>query len=84
MLDSVLIAREVAESAVKCQMKGFILKLDFRKAYDRVDWNFLDIVLGQKGFDNRWRKWMKGCVSTENYAILVNGCQLETLMASKA
>ncbi|KAK9154956.1 hypothetical protein Sjap_002436 [Stephania japonica] len=73
MLDSVLIASETIEHATKSNMRGYVLKLDFAKAYDRVDWAFLDFVLKQKGFGERWRKWIKGCVSSANYSVMING-----------
>ncbi|KAK9138213.1 hypothetical protein Sjap_008807 [Stephania japonica] len=74
MLDSNLIASEEMEFATKKNMRGFVLKLDFAKAYDRVDWAFLNSVLSRKGFGERWRKWIHGCVSTANYKVLINGC----------
>ncbi|XP_020992360.1 uncharacterized protein LOC110278447 [Arachis duranensis] len=40
-----------------------IIKLDFQKAYDRVKWSFVDIVLQKMGFGRRWRSWVKECVS---------------------
>ncbi|KAK9120022.1 hypothetical protein Scep_018115 [Stephania cephalantha] len=73
MMDSVLIASEVVEYARKRGLQGFVLKLDFAKAYDRVDWTFLDYVLQRKGFGERWRLWMKGCVSSAHYSVLING-----------
>ncbi|XP_028080976.1 uncharacterized protein LOC114282492 [Camellia sinensis] len=41
ILDGVLIANEVVDWWKKSRRKGLILKLDFQKAYDTVNWNFL-------------------------------------------
>ncbi|XP_022158566.1 uncharacterized protein LOC111025019 [Momordica charantia] len=38
-----------------------------------VDWCFLDVVLLQKGFGKRWRMWIKGCVSSANFSVFING-----------
>ena len=53
--------------------EGLVFKIDFEKAYDHVNWDFLDHVLKMKGFRPRWRTWMRGCLSSISYAILVNG-----------
>ena len=53
--------------------EGLVFKIDFEKAYDHVNWDFLDHVLKMKGFRPRWRTWMRGCLSSVSYAILVNG-----------
>ena len=37
---------------------GINLKLDFEKAYDKVSWRFLEEVLRNKGFDERWIEWV--------------------------
>lgn len=49
------------------------IKLDFEKAYDMVDWDFLLKVLHRKGFRARWISWIKGCISNTSFSILING-----------
>ncbi|KAK9095318.1 hypothetical protein Scep_026787 [Stephania cephalantha] len=73
ILDLALIANEVVEEARTTATKAFVLKLDFAKAYDRVNWDFLDFVLHKKGFGIKWRQWMRGCISSVTYSILING-----------
>ena len=33
------------------------IKLDVEKAYDRIYWNFLEIILKFVGFDNKWGRY---------------------------
>ena len=54
-------------------MRGVVFKIDFEKAYDHVDWVFLDHVLERKGFSVKCRSWMKGCLSSMSFVVLVNG-----------
>jgi hypothetical protein len=32
-----------------------MFKVDFEKAYDSVDWRFLDFVMQKMGFHEKWR-----------------------------
>lgn len=55
ILDAVLIANEVVEEVRKKKVEGLVFKIDFEKAYDHVEWAFLDDILGKKGFGLHWR-----------------------------
>lgn len=56
ILDNALIANEVVHWAKKYRKVVVLLKLDFQKAYDMVNWDFLDHVLEIMGFGSNWRK----------------------------
>jgi hypothetical protein len=58
-------------------------KLDLSKAYDRVDWRFLERMLKKMGFDHRWVQWIMTCVTTVKYAVKLNGAVLYTFAPSR-
>jgi hypothetical protein len=53
-------------------MNGVILKLDFEKAYDKVNWSFLQQTLRMKGFTEKWCKWIESFVSKGSVGIMLN------------
>ncbi|RVW39059.1 Transposon TX1 uncharacterized 149 kDa protein [Vitis vinifera] len=73
ILDAVLIANEIVDEKKRSGEEGVVFKIDFEKAYDHVSRDFLDHVMEKKRFNPRWRKWMRGCLSSVSFAVLVNG-----------
>lgn len=50
-----------------------LLKMDLIKAYDRIDWVFLRLILLHVGLDAKLVTWIMARVSNFYFAILVNG-----------
>jgi hypothetical protein len=75
IIDNALIAIEIIH-CLKRRTKGtkgeLALKIDFSKAYDKVEWSYLKGVLVRMGFSDTWIKWMMLCVSSVNYSALLN------------
>jgi len=74
ILDVILIANELVDDAKKNKKELLMFKVDFEKAYDSVDWGYLDEVMGKMNFPPLWRSWIMECVSTTTTLVLVNGC----------
>lgn len=48
-------------------------KVDFEKAFDSINWSFLDSVMEQMGFSQKWRNWIDGCLKKDRGSVLING-----------
>lgn len=72
-LDGVVILHEVLHELKKEKKSGIIFKLDFEKAYDKVQWSFLFDVLHKKGFSDRWIQWVKMATIGGKMAVNING-----------
>ena len=73
IMDAMLVANEAIDSIVKSNRGAILCKLDIEKAYDYVDWSFLFAVLENMGFAERRCCWIKWCLSTVRFSIMVNG-----------
>uniref|UniRef100_A0A803PY01 Reverse transcriptase domain-containing protein n=1 Tax=Cannabis sativa TaxID=3483 RepID=A0A803PY01_CANSA len=50
-----------------------ILKIDLSKAYDTVDWQFVEDMLNQLCFPSRFVNWIMTCLKGTQYHLLMNG-----------
>ncbi|MCH83014.1 LINE-1 reverse transcriptase like [Trifolium medium] len=73
ILDGVLIANEVIDEAKRLNRETLLFKVDFEKAYDSVEWDFMDFVMKKMNFPLKWRHWIRECVSSSMVSILING-----------
>ncbi|XP_021991187.1 uncharacterized protein LOC110887939 [Helianthus annuus] len=70
ILDGPLIISETVNWLKKKKKKAFLFKLDFEKAYDNVNWGFVESVMTQMGFPQRWCRWVSGILSSARAAVL--------------
>ncbi|PNY01074.1 cysteine-rich receptor-like protein kinase, partial [Trifolium pratense] len=73
ILDGILVANEVVDEARRSKKELMMFKVDFEKAYDSVDWGYLNDVTGRMSFPTLWRKWIRECVCTATTSVLVYG-----------
>lgn len=66
-------AAEIVQCYHKRKIPTVVLKLDFQKAFDSVQWSVLDSILAAKNFPALWRRWINNINSSSQTAILLNG-----------
>ena len=74
--DNVLITHEVlhylktSQAEQRCAMA---VKTDMSKAYDRLEWDFIALVLARLGFHRSFISLIIHCISSVTYSFLING-----------
>src|ERR1041385_8666438 len=72
ILDRVVVLHETVHEMHTKKLNGVIFKIEFKKAYDKVKWSFLQQTLRIKGFLEEWCALIHSCVSGETVAVNVN------------
>ncbi|GJU46606.1 RNA-directed DNA polymerase, eukaryota [Tanacetum coccineum] len=72
ILDGPMILSEVIHWCNQKKKNAMIFEVDFKKAYDSVWWDFLDMIMCQFGFGDTWRGWIKGCLNSSTASVLLN------------
>jgi hypothetical protein len=50
-----------------------VVKIDLSKAYDRVNWIYIRMLLIHLGFGVDFTNWVMGCLSSYPSLLLLNG-----------
>jgi hypothetical protein len=71
ILECVVSAHKILQEDVKQNTKGLVLKLDYEKAYDRVNLHFREEMMSTRGFCSKWRTWVMNLV--KKMSLLLSG-----------
>jgi ribonuclease HI len=84
-MDNVVIVQEIvhALSRRKGRVGGMAIKIDLEKAYDRMEWSFIKVVLEHFKFPTSFVNLVMECISSSSVAILLNGAPLDPFFPSR-
>jgi hypothetical protein len=70
--DNFVLVQQSAATLHRHKIPALLMKLDIAKAFDSVSWPFLVSVLRQRGFGNRWIRWILLLLRSASTKVLVN------------
>lgn len=76
MSDCIVITTKVFSSLKAKKGKGVIMKLNFAKAIDTVDWDLVLQTLRRMNFGDHWIMWVKSLFDTSRISVLVNSAPM--------
>lgn len=74
--DNVFIVHEVLhalKSKPDCAKAYMTVKMDINKAYDLVEWDFVEITLRKQGFAEILISWIMRYLRPVSFSLLING-----------
>ena len=83
--DNTILAHEVFHSMKQKKGNGGLmaLKLDMEKAFDSMEWEFLLKILELLGFNSTWTHWIRQCITTSSFSILLDGAHFGKFSPSR-
>jgi hypothetical protein len=72
ILESVVAAHEIIHEVAHSDQAGFVFKLDYEKAYDRVNREFLIKMMADRGFSQRWISIIKTLLDNGSVGVRLN------------
>lgn len=73
LMHGVPVLNEVVDFSKRAKRKCMLVKVNFQKACDCVQWDILRSMLRRVNFGDRWCGWMEALVFNSSMFALVNG-----------
>ena len=70
--EAIRVAQETIHSVKLMKRNGAVVKIDLSKAYDRISWTYLRMLLTHLGFKIEFINWIMGCINSVSYVVLIN------------
>jgi hypothetical protein len=73
--NNIIVAQEIAHSFSLASWKSldFMLKIDFAKAFDKIEWSFIISALARKGLHSHFINLVHACISSPTFSVIING-----------
>jgi hypothetical protein len=73
--NNIIVAQEIAHSfsLSSWNSQDFMIKIDLAKAFDRLEWHFVDVALARKGLHPHFINLIHACISSPTFSIIING-----------
>lgn len=82
--DNIILATELIRGYGRSHISPrCVIKVDIRKAYDSVEWSFLEGMLWELGFPHKCISWIMACVQSASYSLLIDGTPTKPFKAKK-
>jgi Reverse transcriptase (RNA-dependent DNA polymerase) len=69
MMETFLVVRELINFRNKHNIPSVVLKIDFRKAFDTISWDFLLQIMSSRGFSPIWVQWVRNLLISSSSVI---------------
>ena len=73
IIDATLIAMKCLTRNKRQKLLDFYANLTCERDFDKVNWPYLLRVQNTVGFGERWVIWIRFCITTVKYLVIVNG-----------
>ncbi|KAG7586565.1 Ribonuclease H domain [Arabidopsis thaliana x Arabidopsis arenosa] len=83
--DNIIVTHELLHSLRTKKIKSpfMALKLDIAKAFDKVEWIYIEAMLRRLGFADQWCRWVMKCITSVSYSVLLNGSPTKKIIPSR-
>lgn len=74
MTENILLAQELIRNYGRKNASPMcLIKVDIKKAFDSISWNFLESILKGLNFPSNFIGWVLQCVTTTSFSLSING-----------
>lgn len=83
VLESVVTAHEIVHVVHSTGRQGLLFKIDYEKAYDKVNLDFFYELLALRGFGPKWLVWIRRLSQKGSVGVKLNGEESDFFLTGK-